>query len=55
MISSRTYRDAVGVAQAFEELRKGSGAQFCPQCVAAAERALATGQLDDVLGLGAAA
>ena len=55
MISSRTYRDAVGVTQAFEELRKGAGTQFCPQCVAAAERSLATGQLDDVLGLGAAA
>ncbi len=55
MISSRTYRDAVGVTQAFGELRKGAGTQFCPQCVAAAERALATGQLDDVLGLGAAA
>lgn len=55
MISSRTYRDAVGVTQAFDELRRGSGTQFCPQCVAAAEGALAAGQLDDVLGLGAAA
>ena len=55
MISARTYRRAVGVAQARETLHRGSERQFCPRCVAAFERALDAGELDGVLGLDAAA
>lgn len=49
MVSSRVYRPALPLQTAMDELRRGTGAQFCPDCVAALERALASGILDDVV------
>jgi hypothetical protein len=41
MTSSRSYRTALSQRYAFEELRRGSGAQFDPAVVEALERAIA--------------
>ncbi len=49
MVSSRVYRSALPLRTAIEELRRGTGSQFCPDCVAALERAIAAGALDIVL------
>jgi putative two-component system response regulator len=38
MLTSRSYRPALAVADTLRELRRSAGAQFCPRCVAAAER-----------------
>ncbi len=39
MLTSRIYRDALTEEEAFDELRRGSGTQFCPRCVHALEAA----------------
>jgi diguanylate cyclase (GGDEF)-like protein len=49
MVSSRVYRPALPLQTAMDELRRGTGTQFCPECVAALDRALASGILDDVV------
>jgi HD-GYP domain-containing protein (c-di-GMP phosphodiesterase class II) len=38
MVTTRVYQPAREPAEALEELRRGSGGQFCPRCVEAAER-----------------
>jgi HD-GYP domain-containing protein (c-di-GMP phosphodiesterase class II) len=38
MLTTRIYRSARPLEHALEELRQGSGAQFCPRCVGALER-----------------
>jgi HD-GYP domain-containing protein (c-di-GMP phosphodiesterase class II) len=38
MVTTRVYRAALSVDEALAELRRGSGSQFCPTCVAALER-----------------
>jgi diguanylate cyclase (GGDEF)-like protein/putative nucleotidyltransferase with HDIG domain len=38
MLTTRSYQSARGATEALVELRRGAGAQFCPRCVAAAER-----------------
>jgi HD-GYP domain-containing protein (c-di-GMP phosphodiesterase class II) len=40
MLTSRTYRQALGEAAAIAELRREEGEQFCPRCVRALEQAL---------------
>jgi diguanylate cyclase (GGDEF)-like protein/putative nucleotidyltransferase with HDIG domain len=40
MLTTRIYRAARPADEALEELRRGSGTQFCPRCVAALERLL---------------
>jgi len=40
MLTTRTYRAARPLEEALEELRTGSGSQFCPRCVSALERIL---------------
>jgi diguanylate cyclase (GGDEF)-like protein len=45
MTSDRTYHRGVSAEEAMEEIRRGSGTQFDPQCVELLERALAAGVL----------
>lgn len=45
MTSGRPYRDGMSVEKALAELRRCSGTQFDPHCVAAFERALANGDV----------
>lgn len=45
MTSGRVYREGRSVAEAVAELRRCAGTQFDPVCVAAFERALATGAI----------
>jgi diguanylate cyclase (GGDEF)-like protein/putative nucleotidyltransferase with HDIG domain len=40
MLTTRIYRAARPANEAVEELRRGSGTQFCPRCVTALERLL---------------
>jgi diguanylate cyclase (GGDEF)-like protein/putative nucleotidyltransferase with HDIG domain len=42
MLTTRIYRAARPADEALEELRRGSGLQFCPRCVSALERLLHT-------------
>jgi putative nucleotidyltransferase with HDIG domain len=42
MLTTRIYRAARPADEALEELRRGSGSQFCPRCVSALERLLRT-------------
>ena len=49
MVSSRVYRPARSIDGALAEIRRASGSQLCPACVAAFERALAAGALASVL------
>jgi diguanylate cyclase (GGDEF)-like protein/putative nucleotidyltransferase with HDIG domain len=42
MLTTRIYRAARPADEALEELRRGSGTQFCPRCVGALERLLHT-------------
>ena len=42
MLTTRIYRAARPADEALEELRRGSGSQFCPRCVSALERLLQT-------------
>ena len=50
MITTRVYRAAKSLDEALDELRRGSGQQFCPTCVAALETLVAAGALANVLG-----
>jgi HD-GYP domain-containing protein (c-di-GMP phosphodiesterase class II) len=45
MTSGRPYRDGMHVEDAVAELRRCAGSQFDPDCVAAFERALASGAI----------
>jgi putative nucleotidyltransferase with HDIG domain len=45
MLTTKAYGAGEGSAEALAELRRGSGTQFCPRCVAALERALPVGAL----------
>ena len=47
MLTTRIYRAARPADEALEELRRGSGTQFCPRCVAALERLLHTDPQDE--------
>ncbi len=47
MLTTRIYRAARPVEEAVAELRLGSGTQFCPRCVAALERLVESGELND--------
>jgi diguanylate cyclase (GGDEF)-like protein/putative nucleotidyltransferase with HDIG domain len=47
MLTTRIYRAARPAEEAMEELRRGSGTQFCPRCVAALERLLQTDAPDE--------
>jgi putative two-component system response regulator len=40
MLTSRPYRPALEPLAALEQIRDGSGAQFCPRCVAALDRVM---------------
>jgi diguanylate cyclase (GGDEF)-like protein/putative nucleotidyltransferase with HDIG domain len=40
MLTTRIYRAALPANEALDELRRGSGTQFCPRCVSALERLL---------------
>jgi len=51
MRSSRTYREEIPVPGVIAEIRKGAGAQFCPRCVDAFERAYEAGRIDPALML----
>ncbi len=45
MVTTRVYRSALSVDDALAELRRTSGTQFCPACVAALERVVEDGRL----------
>jgi HD-GYP domain-containing protein (c-di-GMP phosphodiesterase class II) len=45
-VTTRIYRAARPVDDALHELREGSGTQFCPRCVGAAERVVAADGLN---------
>jgi diguanylate cyclase (GGDEF)-like protein/putative nucleotidyltransferase with HDIG domain len=47
MLTTRIYRAARPADEALEELRRGSGTQFCPRCVTALERLLHTDSPDE--------
>jgi len=47
MLTTRIYRAARPAPEALEELRRASGTQFCPRCVAALERILPLEGIDD--------
>jgi len=47
MLTTRIYRAARPPADALGELRRASGSQFCPRCVAALERILPLETLQD--------
>jgi putative nucleotidyltransferase with HDIG domain len=47
MLTTRIYRAARPADEALEELRRGSGSQFCPRCVSALERLLQTETADE--------
>ena len=47
MLTTRIYRAARPASEALEELRRASGTQFCPRCVAALERILPLEGIDD--------
>jgi diguanylate cyclase (GGDEF)-like protein/putative nucleotidyltransferase with HDIG domain len=47
MLTTRIYRAARPADEALEELRRGSGGQFCPRCVSALERLLQTESADE--------
>ena len=49
MISDRVYRSAMPLADALAELRRAAGTQFCPSCVAALEKLVASGSLNHVI------
>ena len=53
MITTRVYRAARSLDEALDELRRGSGSQFCPSCVAALEKLIATGMLEHILDVDA--
>ena len=50
MLTTRIYRAARPPADALSELRRASGSQFCPRCVAALERILPIESLEDEQG-----
>lgn len=53
MVTKRVYREAMSFEDALEEIRDGSGNDFCPRCVEAVERAGAAGTLERALrGIG---
>ncbi len=47
MLTNRIYRDARPASEALYELRRASGSQFCPRCVAALERILPLNGVDE--------
>jgi diguanylate cyclase (GGDEF)-like protein/putative nucleotidyltransferase with HDIG domain len=47
MLTTRIYRAARPADEALDELRGGSGSQFCPRCVSALERLLQTETADE--------
>jgi HD superfamily phosphohydrolase YqeK len=56
MVTKRVYREAMSFQDALEEIRNGSGNDFCPRCVEAVERAGAAGTLERALrGIGISA
>lgn len=50
MLTDRIYRSGLPPTEALAELRRESGRQFCPGCIAALERIVGSGSLAD-LGL----
>jgi HD-GYP domain-containing protein (c-di-GMP phosphodiesterase class II) len=57
MLTKRVYRDALSFEQAFDEIRRGRGTDFCASCADALDEALARGLLSEItpLATGAAA
>ncbi|HEY7196552.1 MAG TPA: diguanylate cyclase [Gaiellaceae bacterium] len=47
MLTTRIYRAARPAHEALQELRRGSGTQFCPRCVTALERLVDDGTLEE--------
>ena len=47
--TTRVYRGAMSFEDALEEIRNGSGNDFCPRCVEAVERTVAAGTLERAL------
>ncbi|MDQ4019387.1 MAG: HD-GYP domain-containing protein, partial [Actinomycetota bacterium] len=46
MLTERMYRAARDAKDTFEELRRGAATQFCPRCVAAVDRLVEAGRLE---------
>jgi putative nucleotidyltransferase with HDIG domain len=46
MVTTRVYRPRTDAASALAEIRRATGSQFCPDVVAALERALAAGRVE---------
>jgi putative nucleotidyltransferase with HDIG domain len=56
MVTKRVYREAMSFDDALQEIRNGSGSDFCTRCVEAVERTVADGTLEQaLLGIGVAA
>jgi putative nucleotidyltransferase with HDIG domain len=56
MVTKRVYREAMSFEDALDEIRNGSGNDFCPRCVDAVEQTVAAGTLEqELLGIGVAA
>jgi diguanylate cyclase (GGDEF)-like protein len=53
MITTRVYRAARSLDDALDELRRGSGSQFCPTCVVTLEKLIAAGMLEHILEIDA--
>jgi putative nucleotidyltransferase with HDIG domain len=51
MTTRRVYREAMSLEQALEELRRGSGTDFCSRSVDALEQAIASGSTQHIVGL----
>jgi putative nucleotidyltransferase with HDIG domain len=49
MLTKRVYRNELDVTEALGEISRGSGSDFCAECVGALHRAVARGLLQDVL------
>jgi putative nucleotidyltransferase with HDIG domain len=47
MLSTRVYRPGRPAREALAEIRRGTGTQFCPSCVAALLSAVARGSLEE--------
>jgi putative nucleotidyltransferase with HDIG domain len=49
MLTRRVYRDAMSLEEATAEIERGAGSDFCRDCVAAFQTALAEGRLNGLL------
>jgi putative nucleotidyltransferase with HDIG domain len=51
MITQRVYRESMPLQDALDEIHRGNGNDFCSHCIAALDRAIAVGELSEILEL----